>query len=103
MGGGEPGFREALALGSQFAERGSLAASLLESEGADALKGRLLALGLKASGAPLERANRILQLQGCASLSQVPKNLVAKPALKGIAFVRAGSEAGTDSAKSTIP
>merc|ERR1711920_573599 len=89
---GERGFTLLLELGARFVDTGG-AEALLAAEGADALKGRLAALGIKASGAPLDRAKRVLMLQSVASLSEVPKSLL----VKGITFVKAGtsSEDGT--------
>merc|ERR1712061_960722 len=86
---GEKGFEQAKALAAKFA-----------GEGADALKGRLAALGMKAGGSPLERANRIISLQNVTSLTDVPKSLL----VKSITFVKATAESeAPDATGSSAP
>eukprot|EP00933_Yihiella_yeosuensis_P060395 TRINITY_DN6304_c0_g1_i1.p1 TRINITY_DN6304_c0_g1~~TRINITY_DN6304_c0_g1_i1.p1 ORF type:complete len:634 (+),score=189.96 TRINITY_DN6304_c0_g1_i1:50-1951(+) len=84
---------EGLCQAAGVAERANGSAeALLASEGAEGLKGRLQALGMKAGGAPLERAKRILRLKGLTKLSDVPRDLLSKPPpqpRKPIAFVAA--------------
>ncbi|CAE8590335.1 unnamed protein product, partial [Polarella glacialis] len=83
-------------LAARFAGDGGGAEALLAAEGAEALKARLLALGLKAGGAPVERAKRLLQLQGITQLADLPKDLLAKggpiAARPPVKFVRASGQ-----------
>jgi RNA recognition motif-containing protein len=72
--------------------------SLLASTGAEELKGRLLALGLKSGGSPLERAHRLLRLKGCSKMEDIPRDLLAKGTKRTegvnrepIKFVKAGA------------
>jgi RNA recognition motif-containing protein len=103
---GEAGFQAVIALVSTHGS----AESILAAEGADALKERLVALGLKASGLPLDRAQRLIQLKDLASLEMVPFELLAKPTKRGgrgigglvgdlaapVKFVKAGETAVVD-------
>eukprot|EP00931_Biecheleriopsis_adriatica_P115332 TRINITY_DN91138_c0_g1_i1.p1 TRINITY_DN91138_c0_g1~~TRINITY_DN91138_c0_g1_i1.p1 ORF type:complete len:619 (-),score=199.56 TRINITY_DN91138_c0_g1_i1:46-1875(-) len=90
--GGEDGLRQVVELVGRF----DGPEALLAAQGAEELKGRLAALGLKSGGTPLDRAKRLMQLNGLACLSDVPKELLTKgAALRApVKFVR-GSE-GTE-------
>eukprot|EP00929_Paragymnodinium_shiwhaense_P046684 TRINITY_DN23754_c0_g2_i2.p1 TRINITY_DN23754_c0_g2~~TRINITY_DN23754_c0_g2_i2.p1 ORF type:complete len:532 (+),score=105.82 TRINITY_DN23754_c0_g2_i2:58-1653(+) len=72
---GADGLKEAATL---IEEHGASKESLLQAVGADALKGRLAALGLKSGGVPLDRAERFLRLRGLSRVEDLPGDLTAK-------------------------
>eukprot|EP00930_Biecheleria_cincta_P038824 TRINITY_DN26692_c0_g1_i1.p1 TRINITY_DN26692_c0_g1~~TRINITY_DN26692_c0_g1_i1.p1 ORF type:complete len:565 (+),score=141.06 TRINITY_DN26692_c0_g1_i1:36-1730(+) len=86
---GEEGLRAAAALAEQHlasaaGAEAQAAESLLQAESADGLKSRLAALGLKAGGAPKDRALRVLRLKGLQTLAEVPKELFAGKAAQSV-------------------
>jgi len=96
-----PGGQEGLQAAAALAAAHDCPQALLAAVGPDALKARLTAIGLKGSGPPLQRAERLLRLNGLCSLDEVPKELLAKRHAESpgaatsrgpVKFVRAGEE-----------